>query len=103
MAEGDLSSWLVEKLQGLSLDAEVRNRGSSRGRARVYALLGSTGMIVSQVYQSYIEGILGDEDASLDERVQSVQDMLAGATEEDLTEFGEWCARYRRLVMVKPG
>jgi hypothetical protein len=42
-----------------------------------------------QVYQTYVKGIMDDADTSLEERAQSVLDMLSGATEEDLSGFGK--------------
>lgn len=46
-------------------------------------------MNMRQVYETYIKGIMDDEDTALEERAQSVLDLLSGATEEDLTSFGE--------------
>jgi hypothetical protein len=73
MADGGeaFNQWLGETLTGLDLDAEV--------------------------YSEYATGILGEDDEPLEARVESVLEILGGACEADLTQFGldlarEWSA-----------
>lgn len=63
MAEeaANFEKWLGDKLDKLGLDDEV--------------------------FGGYVTGIMGDEDNPQEERIDSVCEILSGATEEDLDEF----------------
>lgn len=46
------------------------------------AVVGRCSWSMIQVYGGYVTGIMGDEDYSEEERVESVCELLTGATEE---------------------
>lgn len=62
-------------------------------------------LLIIQVYTAYIEGIMSEDDVSLEERIESVLGFLKAATEEDLSSFGEelkalWTAKLNQATQT---
>jgi len=104
----DLFTWLVGQLSRLQLDIEVRKsillgscpdegrgrREDKRGRMLAWFRERTNQICLCgvnlKVYSSYTMGIMSDdEDLPLEDRVQSVVDLLSSSTDEDLGTFGQ--------------